>query len=140
MNPVFAYIALGSLAVGGFAGWKVRDWRCDAQAAAAQRAAQRLADQRQVELDTLAQSYNTLSGDFIGLQVRLRDAGRETGGVIREIYRNVKVPVSCAVPDSALRLLDVAQLRANAAVKGTTPPGESDRRLPADTEKAVPVR
>jgi hypothetical protein len=124
MNPVFGYIAAGALVIGFGAGWKVRDWRCDAQAAEAQRAAQKKIDDKQAELDTLATSYNNLSGDFIDLQGELRNASRETGGYVREIYRNVTVPASCAVPDSALRLLDLAQRRANAAAKGAPGPGQ----------------
>lgn len=124
MNPIFAYIAIGALAVGSFTGWKVRDWQCEAQAAKAQRDAQKRIDDKQAELDVLANSYNSLSGDFINLQGELRDASRETGGQVREIYRNVTVPASCAVPDSALRLLDLAQQRANAAAKGTSGTGK----------------
>lgn len=112
INPLMGYIAAGALVVGAAAGWKVRDWRCDAAYAAALEKAQQQRDEMQEKLDGISASYEA-ERDQANVVV-----GRTTRE-IREIYKTAPaVPVSCAVDPRVVGMLESSIDSANAAAAG----------------------
>lgn len=111
-NPLALYIAGGALLIGAAAGWKVRDWRCDAALANALEQAAEQRQEMQDEVDAQAGNYEAARTETYGL-------GAETERQVRIIYRTVDpVPVDCAVPDDVVGLLQGRVDHANASATG----------------------
>ena len=111
-NPFTLYIAGATLLIGAAAGYKVRDWRCDAATAAALERAAEQRQEMQDEVDAQAGNYEAARTETYGL-------GTETERQVRIIYRTVDpVPVDCAVPDDIVRLLEGRVDHANASATG----------------------
>lgn len=112
INPLMGYIAAGALVVGAAAGWKVRDWRCDAAYAAALEKAEEQRQEMQETIDGISASYES-QRDQADVVV-----GRTTRE-IREIYKTAPaVPVSCAVDSRIVGMLESSLRDANAAAAG----------------------
>ena len=103
------YVAAGALAVGLTAGWKIKDWQCDAAYSNALEKAQKQRQQMQGKIDEVSTLYQA-ERDKADVVV----AGeRET---IREIYKTLPaVPADCAADVRIVRLLEGGVSRANAA-------------------------
>jgi hypothetical protein len=109
--PLSAYIGGGALLVGVLAGWTARDWKADSDALEAKENA---FEQYQAFTETLADQ--SLAYEVLAQSLRAGErADRET---IREVYRDIKVPVECAVPAGAVGVLNNAVKRANSAASG----------------------
>jgi hypothetical protein len=108
-NPIMGYVAAGALVIGITAGWKIKDWQCDAAYSAALEKAEKQRQQMQGKIDEVSSVYQA-ERDKADVVV----AGeRET---IREIYKTLpSVPADC-VPDArVVGLLEGGVNRANAA-------------------------
>lgn len=115
--PQFLALGAALTLIGGFAaGWTVRDWKRDAEVLAGIKKATELVDQQRGVIDKAAQVYEQEKQDA-GAQNVVRE------NTIREIYRDRKVPVDCAVPDAAAGVLDSAIAAANARAAGKPAPG-----------------
>ena len=103
------YVAAGALAIGLTAGWKIKDWQCDAAYSNALEKAEKQRQQMQGKIDEVSTLYQA-ERDKADVVV----AGeRET---IREIYKTLPaVSVGCAPDVRIVRLLEGAVGRANAA-------------------------
>lgn len=111
-SPLVFYAAGGALLVGAAAGYKVRDWRCDAAAANALEQAAEQRQEMQDEVDTQAVSYEEARTETYGVGASIE---RE----IRTIYREVPAPPATCEPDS--RIVGLLQGRldhANASAAG----------------------
>lgn len=109
---MFAYIAAGALAVGGLAGYKIRDWQCDAATAKALEKAERIRKEMQDEVDGRAEAYEAERNRAAGLQ-------RTTVREIRTIYKSMPVPSpNCGVPPAVVGLLKGGVDNANANATG----------------------
>lgn len=125
--PPIAYIAAGTLVLGLFAGWSVRDWKADADALSAVLKAEELEDEMQGRVDAAAARYEELRSQQEPQKIQTRNT-------IREIYRDRPIPVDCAVPADATSVLQQAIDRANAAASGVPLPA-----VPSTTKPAGPV-
>ena len=106
------YIAGAALLASLAAGYKIRDWQCDAALANALEEAAERQQEMQNELEQQARAYETLRDYADGL-------GASRGTSIREIYREVPAPApSCAAPDSIVGVLQSGIDNANAAASG----------------------
>jgi hypothetical protein len=111
-NPLLAYAAAGALAVGAIAGYKIRDWQCDAAVAKAFEKAEKQRKEMQDEVDQSARDYEAERDRAAGLQ-------RATVREIRTIYESVPAPSpDCAAPDSVVGLLKGSVDSANASATG----------------------
>lgn len=101
--PLWAYGVGGAvlLAVGFGGGWTVRDWKADSDTLAAKNEADK---QREKAVKAAYDASASFEGERAIIQV---EAARAQS-TVREIFRDVKVPADCAVPDAGLRLLDDA--------------------------------
>ena len=109
INPIMGYVAGGALIIGLAAGWKVKDWQCDAAYSKALEKAEKQRQQMQGKIDEVSTLYQ-VERDKADVVV----AGeRQT---IREIYKTLPaVPADC-VPDArVVGLLEGGVGRANAA-------------------------
>jgi hypothetical protein len=98
-NPIMLYAAVGALVVGAAAGYKVRDWQCDAAYAKALEKAGKQRAKADIILDKKAAEYEETRATADVRSV-------ERTNTIREIYRTVPaVASSCAPPDDAIRVL-----------------------------------
>ena len=98
-NPIMLYAAAGALLVGAVAGYKVRDWQCNAAYAKALEKAGKQRAKADVILDTKAAEYEETRA---AADVR----SVERINTIREIYHTVPAAAaSCAPPDDAVRVL-----------------------------------
>ena len=114
--PPSLYIGGGALLMGVLGGWTVRDWKADSDKLEAE---ERSIAQYKALTDELA--AQSLSYEYLAQGLRAGERqGRDT---IREVYRNVEVPASCAVPDAGVSVLNNALARTNAATAGQ-PVGE----------------
>lgn len=117
------FLAIGGgvlLLLGIVTGWTVRDWKADASELAATNKLIDTKDRMQGKVDAKA-------GEFEAFRLSLppqREIDRTT---IKEAYRDVPVPADCALRPDALRVLDDARERANAAATG-----QSGGAVPAD--------
>lgn len=109
INALMGYVAAAALAVGLTAGWKIKDWQCDAAYSKALEKAQKQRQQMQGKIDEVSTLYQA-ERDKADVVV----AGeRET---IREIYKTLPpVPGSCVPDVRIVRLLEGGVSRANAA-------------------------
>lgn len=110
------YVAAGALAIGLTAGWKIKDWQCDAAYSKALEKAEKQRQQMQGQIDAVSTLYQA-ERDKADVVV----AGeRET---IREIYKTLPAVSADCVPDVRIvRLLEGGVSRANAAA--TSEPSE----------------
>lgn len=112
--PVWVKPALAAVALSGAfsAGWTVNGWRMAAKAEKALIAQQKAFERQLAKQHDISAEYET---------------GRETArveyitreGQVREIYREIEVPSSCAAPPAVRGVLAEAVTSANAS------PGES---------------
>jgi hypothetical protein len=109
--PLSGYIGAGALLAGALAGWTVRDWKADSEALKADRRAQ-------TEYVAVVQSLADASLAYETLAQSIRTQERTDRETIREVYRNVTIPMECAVPAGAVSVLNNATERANAAASG----------------------
>ena len=109
INALMGYVAAAALAVGLTAGWKIKDWQCDAAYSKALEKAQKQRQQMQGKIDEVSTLYQA-ERDKADVVV----AGeRET---IREIYKTLPPVSADCVPDVRIvRLLEGGVGRANAA-------------------------
>ena len=108
-NPIMGYVAAGALVIGLTAGWKIKDWQCDAAYSAALEKAEKQRQQMQGKIDEVSALYQA-EQDKADVVV----AGeRET---IREIYKTLPVADPSCEPDVRVHgLLEGGVNRANAA-------------------------
>ena len=108
-SPFMLYAAAGALIVGAAAGYKVRDWQCDAAYAKSLEKAERLRVKKQEVVDDVSQAYEAQRDQANGVAT-------ERTYTIREIYKTAPaVPVDCAAPDAVRKLLESGVRDANAA-------------------------
>jgi hypothetical protein len=109
IDPIMGYVAAGALAVGLTAGWKVKDWQCDAAYSAVLEKAEKQRQQMQGQIDEVSTLYQS-ERDKADVVV----AGEKQ--TIREIYKTLPaVSADCAADVRIVRLLESGVSRANAA-------------------------
>ena len=111
-SPFMLYAAAGALIVGAAAGYKVRDWQCDAAYAKALERAEKQRVKKQEVVDDVSQAYEAQRDQANGMAT-------ERTYTIREIYKTTPaVPVDCSAPDAVRKLLESGIRDANAASSG----------------------
>jgi len=109
IDPIMGYVAAGALAIGLTAGWKVKDWQCDAAYSAVLEKAAKQRQQMQGKIDEVSTLYQS-ERDKADVVV----AGEKQ--TIREIYKTLPaVPATCAPDPRLIGLLEGGVNRANAA-------------------------
>lgn len=109
IDPIMGYVAAGALAIGLTAGWKVKDWQCDAAYSAVLEKAAKQRQQMQGKIDEVSTLYQS-ERDKADVVV----AGEKQ--TIREIYKTLPaVPADCAADVRIVGLLEGGVNRANAA-------------------------
>jgi hypothetical protein len=119
------YVAAGSIIVGAAAGYKVRDWQCDAAYAKALEKAEKLRAKKQEVVYDISQTYEAErdQADVVAT---------ERINTIREIYKTAPAPaVDCSTPESVRKLLESSVSDANAASSGKPSVEVSDDPKPA---------
>ena len=112
INPFIGYLAGGCLLIGVAAGWKVKDWQCDAAYAKALEQAEKQRQEMQGKIDEVSTLYETERN-----QADLMVAG--TTREVREIYKTLPpVPADCAVDVRVIGLLEGTVSDANARATG----------------------
>lgn len=112
INPFMGYLAGGALLIGTAAGWKVRDWQCDAAYAKALEQAEKQRREMQGKIDAISSSYEA-ERDKADVVV----AGQTR--TIREIYKTIPaVPVDCTPDVRVVGMLESSIGSANAAAAG----------------------
>jgi len=125
-NPIMLYAAAGALIVCAAAGYKVRDWQCDAANAKAMEKAEKQRVKKQEVVDVISQTYEAQRDKANGVAT-------ERTYTIREIYKTAPaVPVDCAAPDAVRKLLESGIRDANAASSG-----EPSVEVPSASEPAA---
>jgi len=111
-NPLMGYVAAGTLVVGAVAGYKVRDWQCDAAYSKALEKAEKQRAKTQKAVDDVSQTYE-VERDQANV------VATERTNTIREIYKTAPaVPADCTPPDGISGLLESGVRDANAAASG----------------------
>ena len=111
-NPLMGYVAAGTLVVGAVAGYKVRDWQCDAAYSKALEKAEKQRAEMQKAVDDVSQVYE-VERDQANV------VATERTNTIREIYKTAPaVPADCTPPDGISGLLESGVRDANAAASG----------------------
>ena len=126
MIPLAGYIGAGALLAGALGGWTVRDWKADSDALKAEKRAQ-------TEYVAAVQMLADQSLAYEALAQSLRASERTDRETIREVFRNVEVPSSCAAPAAVGSLLSEAVARANRAAAGEPVSPVPDAAVPART-------
>lgn len=122
-NPLMGYVAAGTLVVGAVAGYKVRDWQCDAAYSKALEKAEKQRAEMQKAVDDVSQTYE-VERDQANV------VATERTNTIREIYKTAPaVPADCTPPDGISGLLESGVRDANAAASG-----KSGVELPAASQ------
>lgn len=112
LSPPFLYGGAIALVLAAGAGYKVRDWQCDAALA---KAVEKAAKKQQEMRDALDQKGR----DFEAAKDYADGLGATRAADIRTIYREVAAPPSdCAAPDSIVGLLQGGVDFANASATG----------------------
>ena len=112
INPFMGYVAAGALVIGIAAGWKVKDWQCDAAYAKALEKAEKQRKELQGKIDDISTVYQ-IERDKADMVV----AGKTS--TVREIYKTLPaVPVDCAVDARVLGMLESSVSDANARASG----------------------
>jgi hypothetical protein len=108
--PPWVKPALAAAALIGTAGatWQVQEWRHTAKQADALRAQQKAFERQLAKQDDIATEYEAERET-----ARVEYITRE--GQVREIYREVEVPSSCAAPPAVRGVLSEAVTSANSA-------------------------
>ena len=124
-NPLMGYVAAGTLVVGAVAGYKVRDWQCDAAYSKALEKAEKQRAEMQKAVDDVSQVYE-VERDQANV------VATERTNTIREIYKTAPaVPADCTPPDGISGLLESGVRDANAAASG-----KSGVELPAASQSS----
>ena len=111
-NPLMGYVAAGTLVVGAVAGYKVRDWQCDAAYSEALEKAEKQRAEMQKAVDDVSQTYEAERD-------QANVVATERTNTIREIYKTAPaVSVDCSAPEPVRRLLESSVRDANAAATG----------------------
>jgi len=111
-NPIMIYAAAGALIFGAAAGYKVRDWQCDAAYAKAMEKAEKQRVKKQEVVDDVSQAYEDERD-------KANVTTTERINTIREVYKTVPtVPPDCSAPDAVRKLLESGVRDANAASSG----------------------
>lgn len=111
-NPLYIYLAAGTLVIGAAAGYKVRDWQCDAAYSKALEKAEKQRAEMQKAVDDVSQVYE-VERDQANV------VATERTNTIREIYKTAPaVPADCTPPDGISGLLESGIRDANAAATG----------------------
>lgn len=111
-NPIFGYLAAATFVIGIGAGWKVRDWQCDAAYSAALEKAEKQRKELQGKLNAISSTYEAERN-----QADLVVAGKRIE--FREIYKNLPpLPADCAADVNVVRLLQGSVDSANSAASG----------------------
>jgi len=106
------YAAAGALIFGAAAGYKVRDWQCDAAYAKAMEKAEKQRVKKQEVVDDVSQAYEDERD-------KANVTTTERINTIREVYKTVPtVPPDCSAPDAVRKLLESGVRDANAASSG----------------------
>lgn len=109
INPIMGYVAAGALAVGLTAGWKVRDWQCDAAYSAALEKSGKRSQQKQGKVNEVSTVYQSERDQADVVVAREKQT-------VREIYKTVPAaPDSCTPDPRLIGLLEGSVNRANAA-------------------------
>jgi hypothetical protein len=111
-NPLIVYVAAGTLIIGAAAGYKVRDWQCDAAYSKALEKAEKQRAEMQKAVDDVSVVYEVErdKADIVAT---------ERTNTIREIYKTAPaVPADCTPPDGVSGLLEGSIRDANAAATG----------------------
>lgn len=109
INPIMGYVAAGALVIGLTAGWKIKDWQCDAAYSAALEKAEKQRQQMQGKIDEVSTLYQAERD-----QADVVVAGEKQ--TIREIYKTLPaVPADCTPDPRVVGLLEGGINRANAA-------------------------
>jgi len=109
INPFMGYVAAGALAIGLTAGWKVKDWQCDAAYSAVLEKAEKQRQQMQGQIDEVSTLYQSERDKADVVVAREKQT-------IREIYKTLPaVPADCAPDVRIVGLLESGVNRANAA-------------------------
>jgi hypothetical protein len=125
-NPIMLYAAAGALIVGAAAGYKVRDWQCDASYAKALEKAEKQRVKKQEVVDDVSKVYEAQRD-------KANVTTTERINTIREVYKTIPaVPVDCSAPDAVRKLLESGIRDANAASSG-----ESRVEVPSTSEPAA---
>jgi hypothetical protein len=112
INPFMGYVAAGALVIGIAAGWKVKDWQCDAAYAKALEKAEKQRKELQGKIDDISTVYQ-IERDKADMVV----AGKTS--TVREIYKTLPaVPVDCAVDARVLGMLESSVSDANSRATG----------------------
>jgi hypothetical protein len=125
-SPLMLYATAGALVIGAAAGYKVRDWQCDAAYAKALEKAEKLRAKKQEVVYDVSQTYEAErdKADVVAT---------ERINTIREIYKTAPaVPVDCSAPEPVRRLLESSVRDANAASSGKPSVEVSDAAEPAN--------
>lgn len=126
------YLLAGALMIAAFAGWKVRDWQCDAAQAKSQRVVIQKTEKATGAVNAASATYETqreaLSNETAKDRVLIRTVYRTTNGAVQSA-------VDCAAPDAVVSVLDRATDRANAAAAGKPVPA-----VPSPGEATPPAR
>lgn len=111
-NPLIVYVAAGTLVIGAAAGYKVRDWQCDAAYSKALEKAEKQRAEMQKAVDDVSQVYEVErdQADVVAT---------ERTNTIREIYKTAPaIPADCTPPVGISGLLEGGVRDANAAATG----------------------
>ena len=111
-SPLALYATAGALIVGAAAGYKVRDWQCNAAYAKALEKAQKQGAKKQEVVYDISQTYEAQRD-------QANVVATERINTIREIYKTAPAaPVDCSAPASVRGLLESSVSDANAAATG----------------------
>lgn len=128
LNPLFIYVAAGTLIIGAATGYTVRDWQCDAAYAAALEKAEKQRAKKQKAVDDVSVVYEDERN-------QANIVATERTNTIREIYKTAPaIPADCTPPDGVSGLLQGSIRDANAAATGK--PGVELSTAPSATGSA----
>lgn len=111
-NPIFGYVTAAAFVLGITAGWKIKDWQCDAAYASALEKAEKQRKQLQGRIDEISKLYEEERN-----QTDVVVAGKRVE--IREIYKSLPpVPVDCTPNARVVGMLQSSIGNANSAASG----------------------
>lgn len=111
-NPLIVYVAAGTLIIGAAAGYKIRDWQCDAAYSKALEKAEKQRAEMQKAVDDVSVVYEDERN-------QANVVATERTNTIREIYKTAPaIPADCTPPDGVSGLLQGSIRDANAAATG----------------------
>ena len=116
-SPLMLYATAGAVVIGAAAGYKVRDWQCDAAYSKALEQAERQRAAKEKVVFDVSEVYEEERN-------QANIVATERTNTIREIYKtSPAVPADCQPPDGIGGLLESGIRDANAATTGK-PSGE----------------